>query len=218
MTAPAEIITPLTPHRILVLTGTAAALAALILVVGVLPAEFGVDPTGLGRRTGIANIWQPPQIVVAAPKDSAVPTSRSTTTAWREDVIEIPLKSGEDPTGGADVEYKVHMKAGDSLVYSWSVPGIANPAEFYTEFHGHTVENGKAMKVTFYRKETGTSDQGMLVAPFEGVHGWFFQNQAVPAVKLRLRLAGFYTLIPPGQIGNEAGLLPAGEKAEALSR
>jgi hypothetical protein len=213
MTANAEIITPLTTHRILVLTGTAALLATLILLVGVLPAEYGLDPTGLGRRTGIADIWQPPQIVVAAPKTRAVPTARSTTTAYREDVIEIPLKSGEDPTGGADVEYKVHMKAGDSLVYSWSVPGIANPEEFYTEFHGHTVENGKAVKVTFYRKATGTSDQGMLSAPFEGVHGWFFQNQAVPPVRLKLKLAGFYTLIPPGQIGNEARLMPVGNKA-----
>ena len=82
MTANAEIITPLTTHRILVLTGTAALLATLILLVGVLPAEYGLDPTGLGRWTGMADIWQPPQIVVATPKTSAVPTARSRSTFW----------------------------------------------------------------------------------------------------------------------------------------
>ena len=57
-----------------------------------------------------------------------------------------------------------------------------------------------------YRKAAGTTDNGVLVAPFAGIHGWYFQNQSVGAVKVKLRLAGFYTLIPAGEPGNEAEL------------
>ena len=57
-----------------------------------------------------------------------------------------------------------------------------------------------------YRKAAGTADNGVLVAPFAGIHGWYFQNQSVGAVKVKLRLAGFYTLIPAGEPGNEAEL------------
>ena len=84
--------------------------------------------------------------------------------------------------------------------------GVADPEEFYTEFHGHTVIDSLSMTVAEYRKAVGVADNGVLVAPFAGIHGWYFQNQSVGAVKVKLRLAGFYTLIPAGEPGNEAGL------------
>lgn len=59
--------------------------------------------------------------------------------------------------------------------------------------------------MAYYHKMSGTADNGTLIAPFEGRHGWFFQNSAEKPVKVRLRIAGFYTLIPPGEPGNEAG-------------
>lgn len=204
--AEAEIATPLSPRRIVLLTASAAAVAALIFTGGVLPAEYHRDPIGLGRLTGIDRLWAPEEKVVSAAGDAAAPASRSYPVAFRTDVIDIPLHSGEDPAGGADVEYKVHLKKGGSYIYSWSVGGIDNPEEFYTEFHGHTVEAGKAMTVAFYRKATGTSDNGVLTAPFDGVHGWLFQNQSIKPVTVHLRLAGFYELVPDGQPGNEAGL------------
>ena len=39
-----------------------------------------------------------------------------------------------------------------------------------------------------------------------GVHGWYFQNQSVKPVTVRLRLAGFYNLVPGGQAGNEMSI------------
>ncbi len=173
-----------------------------------LPAEYHRDPIGLGRLTGIDRLWAPAEVVVPATSRAtgAAPAAHSYPMAFRSDVIDIPLKSGESPEPGADLEYKVHLKAGSSFIYSWSVAGIDNPEEFYTEFHGHTVEAGKAMTVAYYRKATGTSDNGVLTAPFEGVHGWLFQNQSVKPVIVHLRLAGFYELVPDGQPGNEAGL------------
>jgi hypothetical protein len=61
--------------------------------------------------------------------------------------------------------------------------------------------------VVEYRQATGTSSNGTLVAPIPGVHGWYLQNQSAKPVVVRLRLAGFYELVPPGEYGNEAGIV-----------
>ena len=201
----AEIATPMDRRRLLLLSGTAAAAAFVVLFAGVIPAEFGRDPLGLGRATGIANLWAPPEQIVA-PTAATVPQARSFPVAFRSDVIDIPLTVSGDPERGDEVEYKVRMKAGAAYVYSWEVRGITDPEELYTEFHGHTTASGKPMTVAYYRKATGTADHGVLTAPFDGVHGWFFQNQSIAPATVRLKLAGFYELIPDGQPGNEAGL------------
>lgn len=60
--------------------------------------------------------------------------------------------------------------------------------------------------MAYYHKMTGTADKGTLSAPFDGFHGWFFQNSGVKPVTVRLRLAGFYPLIRDGAPGNEVGL------------
>ena len=55
--------------------------------------------------------------------------------------------------------------------------------------------------------ETGTSANGALTAPFDGIHGWYFQNQSLNHVIVKVKLAGFYELIPPGEAGNEARII-----------
>jgi hypothetical protein len=192
------------PRQTLVMLGSAALAGAVILFGGLIPAEYGRDPTGLGRLTGISALWAPAETKVDA--KTTIAAARSYPDAFRSDVITIPL--GVSDFGQVyELEYKVRMKKGATLVYSWDVPGVPNPEEFYTEFHGHTLESREKMTVADYRKSTGTKDNGALSAPFDGIHGWYVQNQSVKPVKLTLRLAGFYDLIPAGQPGNEAGLV-----------
>ena len=47
-----------------------------------------------------------------------------------------------------------------------------------------------------YRLGLGNTAQGTLAAPFDGVHGWYLQNQSTRPVVVRLQLAGFYTPRP----------------------
>lgn len=203
-----EVPAPPSRRTVLLVTSGAVVLALILLFAGVLPAEFNRDPTRLGKLIGTDRLWAPEEQVVPARPAGATgaPVSRSYPTPFRSDVIEVSLKVSGDPDRGDEVEYKVQLDQGASYVYSWELTGIANPEEFYTEFHGHTVEANRAMTVTYYRKATGISDNGVLTAPFSGVHGWFFQNQSEKPVTVRLRLSGFYTLIPAGKPGNEAGL------------
>jgi hypothetical protein len=63
------------------------------------------------------------------------------------------------------------------------------------------------MTVATYKKDTGTSSNGALTAPFDGVHGWYFQNQSLNNVVVRVKISGFYELIAPGEAGNESHVI-----------
>src|SRR5687767_12804563 len=59
--------------------------------------------------------------------------ARSFPTAFRTDTVDIPI-----PGNDGDLEYKIAMKPGDTVVYSWEVMQTIMPDELYSEFHGHT--------------------------------------------------------------------------------
>jgi hypothetical protein len=95
----------------------------------------------------------------------------------------------------------IKMKTGDTVVYSWEVLPATDGDLFYSEFHGHTnpipnPSGGSTGTLTFYRKAPGATSHGTLTAPFEGIHGWYLQNQSDKPVTVRLRLSGFYDVIP----------------------
>jgi hypothetical protein len=127
------------------------------------------------------------------PPTGATPGSRFYEAGFRTDVFDIPI-----PGNDGDLEYKIKMKQGDTVVYTWEVmQALPSPDFFYTEFHGHTEPPpGQRGDVTFYRKATGTKESGAMIAPFTGIHGWYLQNQSEIPVVVRIRLAGFYELVP----------------------
>lgn len=212
-TEPASLHTP--KRSLLVMTGVALAVATVIVVCFVLPAEFRLDPTGIGNATGVIRLAgpKPMSAAEAATLDAAVTEANAVATdatrfypgGYRTDFIDIPLTVAGSEERGEELEYKVHMKPGATITYSWHVEGIANPEEFYYDFHGEA-RGGSEPKVIEYRQATGTESHGTLVAPFEGVFGWYLQNQSEKPVIVRLKVSGFYDLVPPGEYGNEAGI------------
>jgi hypothetical protein len=164
--------------------------AAVILVLFILPAEYGIDPTGLGRRMGLT----------ALSGTAAVPVTENITlapaenshfypAAFHSNVIEIPLNKE-----GAELEYKVRMKAGETIVYDWSVDnGVA-----YYDFHGESEPDHQVLR---YKEEQNgaSSGHGSLVAPFDGIHGWYWLNLEAQPVKITLRVSGFYELRPQSE-------------------
>jgi hypothetical protein len=201
-----QISQPLDARRMVAITAGALVVATLIMFGAVLPAEFNWDPLGLGRMSGLDRLWAPREVAFDT-STSAVPLAREYPAGFRSDVIQIPLRAGGDPTRGDELEYKVQMKKDATFIYEWSVPGIRKPEEFYFDFHGHTLAAGKAMTVATYKQATAMAANGALTAPFDGVHGWFFQNQSANAVVVHVKISGFYELIPPGDVGNESGII-----------
>jgi len=187
----AEIQSLQLPSRRGLLLRLAASLAAgaIILVVFILPAEFHLDPTRLGQAMGLMALSQPPKVdapaspALAADLPSASGTlARSYPVPFRTDEIKIPLKGDEE------LEYKVRMQPGGTLIYSWAV----NKGEVYYDFHGEPPDDPK--KSQSYGMGTGKKGNGSLIAPFAGIHGWFLQNQEGEPVVVTLRMSGFYEL------------------------
>ena len=200
--------------RLLAVSGLSLAAGVLIVCGAVLPAEYNLDPLGLGKVSGLSRLWAPADNSVEV-NGGAVPLVREYPTGFRADTVEIPLTGFLGGRFGSELEYKVRMKQGATLIYQWEVTGAADPRDFHFDFHGHTTPNpSERMTVATYKQAFGLRRQGALTAPFDGIQGWQFSNSSDNPVVVRLTLAGFYELIPPGQTGNEAGVVanvPASE-------
>jgi len=168
----------------------AALVGAVLTVCVIMPAEYRKDPTGFGKLTGLIALSTP---TVAKPAEPAADgksttTPALTTNAWfypteyRTDTVKIPL----GPDG--ELEYKVYMKAGESMVYSWAV----DRGTVYYDFHGDPNDPKRSQR---YREEQeNTKSNGAFVAPFEGIHGWFFLNLTGEKQVITLKMSGFYQL------------------------
>lgn len=210
---PADALDPASPSKRTLLLSMAGALAVAVAVTfaAVLPAEYNQDPLGLGRATGLSRLWAPKEDVVTADAAGA-PAARREASGFRTDVFEIPLAADGDEGRKNALEFKVRLPKGGTLLYSWEAEGLAVPEDLMFDFHGHTVaaEAKGAVQVAAYEKGSGTQANGSLSAPVDGIHGWYFRNRSDRPIKVRLRLSGFYQLVPSGEEGNLAKIQPAG--------
>ena len=185
--------------ELLIRLAIAALVGAVLTVCVIMPAEYRKDPTGFGKLTGLIALATPTVGKPAEPAadgksdgkadGKATTTPALTTNAWfypteyRTDIVKIPL----GPDG--EIEYKVAMKAGESMVYSWAV----DRESVYYDFHGEPSNDPK--HATRYREEQeNTKGNGTFVAPFEGIHGWFWLNLSGKPIVVTLKMSGFYQL------------------------
>ena len=177
----------------------AAIAAIVILFTVVLPAEYGIDPTGVGKLLRLTEMGQvKQQLAEEAAADAAgllttdidnvtekavnatIADTTVTSGQWRD---EIPFTL----TPGEGTEIKLKMSEGDKANYSWAVTG----GEVNFDTHGDAL--GKAIS---YEKGRGVaSDEGVLEAAFTGNHGWFWRNRGDSDVQVVLRTRGDYSTI-----------------------
>jgi hypothetical protein len=190
-------------------------LAAVILVVAVLPAEYGIDPLGIGGALGLTKLnaeggeTAPLDLKALAeakptPIGNRLLSTPPVLTDWNRDqtrIYKVDDRKFELPVGG-QVEFKYQIRKGSNLVYSWASTGKVK-----YEFHGEP-NAGPSGTYQSYAKddkvgiETG---HGSFTAPFSGIHGWYWENATDKPVTVRLRSAGFYTqgelfpIVPKGE-------------------
>ncbi|MDQ3518519.1 MAG: transmembrane anchor protein, partial [Gemmatimonadota bacterium] len=82
-------------------------------------------------------------------------------------------------------EIKLVMRKDARVTFSWSTDrGVVN-------YDTHADAPG--IRYHGYGKGTGKqSDEGVLVAAFDGAHGWFWRNRGSEAVTVTLRTNGDY--------------------------
>ena len=176
----------------------AAAAAAAILTLFVLPAEYGIDPTGIGTALGLTGMVSGEAKQVAPPAQSPVATGTLPTptrdaiaraTPWRQDEQTITLA----PHSGREV--KAHMSRGDSFVFQWKASG--GPVK--AEMHGEKLNATDGSFTDYWKELEMTGGQGNFTAPFDGTHGWYFRNKGEATVTVTVRTVGFYRdLFLPG--------------------
>jgi hypothetical protein len=168
--------------KILAATAVALVVAAIVLVVAVLPAEFGIDPLGTGRwlgLSGLASVEDEGELMMAAGVNAAQPE------AYKVDTIEIRLRPGRS------VEYKYHLETGGGFVYAWKADGKV-VYDFHGQPDGKPAEDSKSYDKRDAGAETDQAN-GAFTAPFTGVHGWYFENTGEKEVVVTLTSAGFYS-------------------------
>ena len=193
-----------------------AAIAALVLLIAVvLPAEYGIDPTGAGRALRLTEMGQIKNKLAAeaaadaqaANKKVAAATSPVDTNTVPRDVVVARSTVALPVTVAADVaepiqwrdttpvtlkpgegtEVKMAMTEGAKAQYLWTVES----GQVNYDAHG----DGAGQSISYKKGRGASSDEGVLNAAFTGNHGWFWRNRGESDVKLVLRTRGEYTEI-----------------------
>ncbi len=183
-------------RQLLIATAVALAVGSLLLVTTVLPAEYGIDPTGLGARMGIFAMSKDAEeplgaSVVPATASENAPTSvpsESTTvvrseTPYRHDTMSLTLAPGE----GAEI--KASMRTGDAFVFQWQASG----GDLAVDMHGERVDAAKDEYTSYWIEPVQREASGSFTAPFEGSHGWYWLNRGTTPVTVALEVSGFQT-------------------------
>ncbi len=156
--------------RVLLATGLAFVVATAAFVAFVLPAEFGIDPTGIGRALGLTGLGGAP------PQDL-----HRTDVHLVQDFREFELAPFES------VELKYDLAAGDGFVYAWNATG-----EVFFDVHAEP-EGADPDVAESFAQGRDISDAGTYVARFSGIHGWFWENRGATTVTVHVRTMGFVT-------------------------
>ena len=171
--------------RLVRATLIAALAAAVILIVAVLPAEYGIDPSGLGRKFGLTALSgvDPEPVPATSPLTStgAQTTSTAPRGSLKFDTYEVELRPFEG------VEYKYRLEKGDAIVYEWSATEAVN-----FEFHGEP-DGAPPKYFDSYVKGEGRTGSGGFTAAKSGIHGWFWENKGENRIKVTLHSSGFYS-------------------------
>lgn len=188
-------------------------IAVVVLVTAVLPAEYNIDPLGIGKLFGFSKLYIADDILETDQSDSQTvrldfkklkieklgspntvpkpieannpaPTSQYSV---KNDTILVTIPAGKG------IEYKFKVLKYGSVKYEWATN---DNTIVYIDFHGE-VKQDKPTKNVFYESYTlvyANNMAGTFTAPFEGKHGWYFRNDTKELITVSIRLKGEYEL------------------------
>lgn len=176
----------------------AAITASVLLVTVVMPAEYGIDPTGMGNAIGLKRMGE---IKTSLAEEAAADAAQDARTAivMEEAQPEPQVVTQSKTTQSHEMsvtlapdegtEIKVAMNKGAKVSYEWWTDG--DKANF--DVHG----DSKALKINYhnYYKGSETRKSGELVADFDGSHGWFWRNRTKTPLTVTIKTNGEYSSI-----------------------
>lgn len=171
--------------------------AAFIGVAVYLPAEYGIDPTGMGNVLGLTEMGEiKQQLAREAAEDELIHGGSDQSSNLVDDVFGLFVGAAHaqeawtdtmtfTPEPDASSEIKLTMAEGDVAEYAW----VAEGGRINFDLHAH----GDGQSIDYDRGRGATSGEGSIEAPFPGEHGWFWRNRDNTAVTVTLHLRGAYS-------------------------
>ena len=195
----------------------AAASAAVLLCAVVLPSEYGVDPTGIGRVLGLTEMGEikvrlaREAAEVPAVAEQRVPAEQSPVVAPTAPDTPAAATEAGQPTAGETPATAVTTP--DAPVWRDTVsltlaPGQGTEIKLKMEAGAEAtyawhVEGGvvnfdthgdaPGRSISYEKGRAVANDDGKLVAAFTGQHGWFWRNRGKADVTLVLQTGGAYS-------------------------
>jgi hypothetical protein len=196
--------------------------AALLVAVGllitvVMPSEYAVDPTGLGRALGLQQMGEikialanealaetlapAPAVAVAVaaapsvapaamttpPAISSTPASAATTPATVDPAKTNKMTVSLKPGEGREI--KLEMVKGANVRYEWTVAG----GTVNYDTHGEPYDGKKGYFHSYSKGKQVNRDSGDFTALFDGTQGWFWRNRSDAPVTISLATSGEYS-------------------------
>ena len=193
-----------TSKKLIKSTAIAAVSAVVVLVTCVMPAEYAIDLTGMGKVLGLTKMGEIKQSLaqesenginaeqtVNSVEQISVKTSTQTATdntqmvmpAINKESISIELKPGQA------TEVKLTMPQSASVNFDWKAVG----GGLNYDTHGDPVNAPKGFYHGYGKGKNETTQQGVLKAAFDGKHGWFWRNRTENPVTVTLLVEGQFS-------------------------
>ena len=162
-------------------TFIALIVAALVLVSFILPADYNIDPTGIGAQLGLTALANPETSGVAQTQQN---DKAKTISQDASDIIEVIVPAGRG------LEYKFAMEKFNKMEYQWQTDG----GLLFFDLHGEPEGDTRGYYES-YAIATLTGMKGSFTTPFTGIHGWYWKNTSDKAVVVKLTVSGEYTIV-----------------------
>ena len=194
---------PLPPmNKLINATGIALAIACVLLVFVVFPAEYNIDPTGFGKTIGLTKLAAPAPGNVTPLEDTSASGDDASESAADGEAVDHDNKNDSvviDVPAGRGLEYKFFLKTGQRMVYDWKImvnedesnPG---PETLIYDFHGEP-EGDTTGFYESYSVSNASAAKGTFTAPFTGIHGWYWNNTSKSSAKIILITSGEYEVL-----------------------
>ena len=178
-----------TSSQLLKSTIVAICVGCALLILIVLPAEYGTDPTGVGELLGLKKMGE---IKTRLKEDSLKENIgakdelmvESETGKGNQDVMEFVIAPDEA------IEIKLEMKKGSIAKYNWTTKNGGLNYNLHGDGH-----KGSQKSISYKKGRMTSSDSGEFKSEFDGYHGWFWRNRNNESVTVTLETFGDYILI-----------------------
>lgn len=203
-------------RKLLRSTVIAILVAAGLLVTVVMPSEYAIDPTGVGRTLGLTQMGELKLILAqealaeaatpqaTAPAPAPTPTSAPAPAQQVAQVQPIDKPVTKPVTApapalktnqmsvtlkpGEGTEIKLEMLKGKTVSYEWTATGgLVN-----YDTHGEPYNGEKGYFHSYNKGKQVKSNKGEFTALFDGTHGWFWRNRSNKDVTISLNTSGDY--------------------------